>query len=290
MLLPTVRVSAVSTSRPAASAFFLPDGETFCPTAISRGPWGETVSGTYVGGLLGHVIERTVEDDAAADPDLQPARLTVDLLRPVGMAPITARSSVLRRGRRLWLVEAELLQGDTVVARGSALLLRRGTAPVDDAWTTPVAMPPLPPDPVEVGNRTTLLWVFGGRDTSHPTPDLSGWQQSGPKSLWVREITPLVSGIELSPFVRAAIGGDYASSLTNFGSTGLPFINADYTVSLSRLPDGPHVGLAALTHHSCDGVSVGVAAMFDRLGPIGSATVTALANPGFTPGLSAAAG
>lgn len=276
----------MSTSRPSAPAFFLPDGDTFCPTAISRGPWGETVSGTYVGGLLGHVIER----DTAADPDMQPARLTVDLLRPVGMASITARSTVVRRGRRLWLVEAELLQADTVVARASALLLRRGTEPADDAWTTPLEMPPLPPDPVETGGRTTLLWVFGGSDTTHPTPDLSGWQQSGPKSLWVKEITPLVEGIELSPFVRAAIGGDYASSLTNFGSTGLPFINADYTVSLSRLPVGPHLGLAALTHHSCDGVSVGVATMFDRLGPIGNATVTALANPGFTPGLSGAAG
>lgn len=277
----------MTTTRPTAPAFFVRDGETYVPTAIARGPWGEAVSGTYVGGLLGYVVEC---DTAGVDPDFQPARLTVDLLRPVAMAPLDTRSTVLRRGRRLWLVDAELLQSGTVVARATALLLRRGPQPPDDAWTAPVGMPALPPDPEDVGGRTTILWVFGGADHSRPTADLSGWQQTGPKSVWVREITPLIDGVALTPFVRAAIAGDYASSLTNFGSTGLPFINADYTLSLTRLPDGPHLGLAALTHESSGGISTGVAAMFDRLGPIGNATVTALANPGFTPGISAAAG
>ncbi|MGE2717281.1 acyl-CoA thioesterase domain-containing protein [Mycolicibacterium litorale] len=271
---------------PSAPAFFVPDGDTFVPSAIARGPWGETVSGTYVGGLLGHVIER----DTGAEPEMHPARLTVDLLRPVGMAPVHTRSSVVRRGRRLCLVDAQLVQAGTVVARANALFLRRGPQPPDDAWPGAVGMPPLPPDPDEIGDRTTVLWVFGGEDPSTPTADLSGWQQSGPKSVWVREITPLIAGVELTPFVRAAIVGDYASSLTNFGSTGLPFINADYTLSLSRLPDGPHLGLAALTHQSHDGISTGVGTVFDHLGPIGSATVTALANPGFSPALSGAAG
>lgn len=276
----------MTTNRPSAPAFFVRDGDTYVPTAIARGPWGETVSGTYVGGLLGHVVEC----DTDPDPEVHPARFTVDLLRPVAMAPVDTRSTVVRRGRRLWLVDAELVQAGTVVARARTLFLRRGPQPPDDAWAGAVSMPPLPPDPAEVGDRTTVLWVFGGTDPTTPTADLSGWQQGGPKSVWVREITPLVDGVELTPFVRAAIVGDYASSLTNFGSTGLPFINADYTLSLSRLPDGPHLGMAALTHQSHDGISTGVGTVFDHLGPIGSATVTALANPGFSPALSGAAG
>ena len=40
---------------------------------------------------------------------------------------------------------------------------------------------------------------------------------------------------------------------------------------------------AALTHSSHGGVATGTAAMFDRRGPIGTATATALGNPGFTP-------
>jgi len=43
------------------------------------------------------------------------------------------------------------------------------------------------------------------------------------------------------------------------------------------------IGLAALTHSSHGGVATGTAAMFDRRGPVGTATATALGNPGFTP-------
>ena len=41
---------------------------------------GSVISGNYVGGLLGRAVEREVDD-----VDLQPARLTVDLLRPVAL-------------------------------------------------------------------------------------------------------------------------------------------------------------------------------------------------------------
>jgi hypothetical protein len=75
------------------------------------------------------------------------------------------------------------------------------------------------------------------------------------------------------------MAGDMVSSLTHYGTGGLKFINADYTLTLSRLPEGPYVGLAALTHYSHAGVATGV----DQFGPIGSGVATALANPGFAP-------
>ena len=87
----------------------------------------------------------------------------------------------------------------------------------------------------------------------------------------------------MTPFTRAAMAGNVASSLTHFGSGGLHFINADYTLTLSRLPDGPYIGLAALTHYSHAGVATGVATMFAPVGPIGSAVATGLVNPGFSP-------
>lgn len=275
-----------------AAAYFTPDGDTFVPTGIARGPWGQTVSGNYVGGLLAHLAERHVAAEAhagaetrdGAAADLQPARFTVDLLRPVAMAPVSARTRTVRRGRRLWLVDAELIQDGTVVARAGALSLRRGPQPPDDAFTTPVPMPAAPPPADAPRGRTTLMWVHGnGADVAAPSTDLTAWQHDGPKSVWLHELTPLVEGIELTPFSRAALAGDVASSLTGFGSSGLPFINADYTLSLSRLPDGPLIGLTALTHDSHDGIATGVAAVYDRRGPIGNATATALANPGFAP-------
>ena len=64
---------------------------------------------------------------------------------------------------------------------------------------------------------------------------------------------------------------------------GLPFINADYTLALSRLPDGPYIGLAALSHTSADGIATGSTGLFDRLGPIGTGLSTAISNSGFDP-------
>lgn len=265
-------------------AYFVRDGADFVPTAIARGPWGSFMSGVFVGGILGHAVERAVIDD----PDLQPARLTVDLLRPAAMTHVRIRTEIVRRGRRLVLVEAEMTQSgtDTVVAKASGLFLRKGEQPPGTVWTSPVAMPPFPPEPDgPLDAATMLIWTYG----KHPdgvggSVDLTEWQHDGPKFVWVRHEKPLIDGEPTTAYTRAAMAGDVASSLTHFGTDGLYFINADYTVTLSRLPDGPDIGLAALTHSSHGGVATGTAAMFDRHGLIGTATATALANPGFAPG------
>jgi hypothetical protein len=144
-------------------------------------------------------------------------------------------------------------------------------------------MPPLPPAPDPIPeDLVTLLWTYG-KDGHTPSLGLAGWAHSGPKYIWVRDLVPLVDGVELTPFTRAATAGDIASSLTHFGADGLPFINADYTLNISRLPAGPDLGLAALTHHSHAGVATGTALIVDESGPIGTATATAVANTGFSP-------
>jgi len=262
------------------SAFFVADGDAFVPQPIARGPWGETISGNYVGGILGHVLERD-----EGDPDFQPARLTVDLFRRAALAPLHVATTVTRQGRRLRLVDAVMTQGGTVVARASGLFLRRGKQPADEIWSSPVAMPPVPPtpDPIPKG-LATLVWTYG-KESDSPGPGfgLEAWQHAGPKYIWVRDIRQLVDDAPLTPFTRAAMAGDMVSSLTHFGAAGLQFINADYTLTLSRLPDGPYLGLAALTHYSHEGVATGVATIVDEHGPIGSGVATALSNPGFNP-------
>jgi len=263
-----------------STAFFAADGDAFVPAPIARGPWGDTISGNYLGGLLGYVLERD-----AGDPDFQPTRLTVDMFRPAALAPVRVDTSVVRQGRRIKLVDAFVIQGDVVVARGTGLFLRRGEQPDDEIFTTPVPMPPVPPVPDEIpAGLTTLIWTFG-KENRAPGPafGLEAWQTSGPKHIWVRDLCTLVEGVPLSPFTRAAMAGDMASSLTHFGPSGLRFINADYTLSLSRLPEGDYLGLAALIHTSHAGIATGVATLSDEFGPIGSATANALSNPGFAP-------
>jgi hypothetical protein len=272
--------SSTDTSAAVPTCFFVSDGNDYVPTRLARGPWGPSISGNYVGGMLGRTAEQEVDD-----VDLQPARLTVDLLRPVALQPLQMHSSVVRDGRRLRLVDAVMTQNDVMVARASALFLRRSEHGADTVWTSPVTMPAIPADPVMLADDVPIVFHSFGRDPVAGSPGVGDreWRHYGQKFAWMRETKSLVDDEPLSPFTRAVMAGDVTSSLTHWGTEGLQFINADYTITLSRLPEGVYIGLAAVTHYGHAGVATGVATLFDETGPIGSGMATALANPGFTP-------
>lgn len=256
-------------------AYFTADGDSYVPGAMSQGPWGATMGGQVVGGLLAWGIERS-----GIEPDLQPARLTVDLLRPALIEPVQIRTSVQREGRRIKLVDGTLLQNGKTVARASALFLRRGEHPDVLVWSAPVRMPPLPADvdgfPPDM---PFLIWSYGP-DLAEGSRGMAEWEQADfQKFAWTRIFRPMVHGHALTPFVRLAFVGDVTSSLTHWGTGGLRYINADYTVTASRLPDGEYLGLAAQSHYGTAGVATGSATIFDRHGPLGTGSALALAQP-----------
>lgn len=254
--------------------YFVRDQSRFVPTEIGRGGWGPSLSGHVVGGLLGWAVER-----AADDPQLQPARLTVDLPRPTALEPIEVHTRVQQDRRRLRLIEAVLTQDDVPVASASALFLRRGAQPEGQIWSPPIQMPPLPESSAY---PTLFMRTYGwGSEVQNPDPD---WPQTpGPKYTWLHETHPLFHGEPLTAFTRAAMAGDITAAIANWGTEALQFINVDYTVTLTRLPEGAHIGLASLTHHSGDGVATGSAVLVDRNGPIGTGVSVAIAHSGFRP-------
>lgn len=254
--------------------YFLRAENGFVPTAIARGGWGPSLSGHVVGGLLGWAVERAVDD-----PQFAPARLTVDLPRPTALQPVEVHTRVLQDRRRLRLVEAAVVQEGNTVAQASALFLRRGAQPDGQIWSQPVQMPPLP----ELQDVPTLfIRTYGwGAELQNPDPE---WAQTfGPKYTWLQETRPLIDDEPMTAFTRAAMAGDITASIANWGTQGLEFINVDYTLTLSRLPDGPHLGLGSLTHYSEDGVATGAAVLVDRRGPIGNGVSVAIAQTGFRP-------
>ncbi|MCV7355585.1 thioesterase family protein [Mycolicibacterium fluoranthenivorans] len=257
------------------AAYFRAAGNGFAPTPLAQGPWGQTISGNVLGGLLGFVLDRD-----AGDPQMQPARLTVDLFRPAALEPVAVRTQVVRSGKRIKVVDAQAFQGDVMVARASTVFLRRGEPAPTDIWTSEIAIPAAPP-PDHDDARPMQIVAHGAG--SEPSSDLTAWQHTGPKHAWVRNTAPVVDGEPMTPFTRAAMAGDVVSSLTHFGPAGLHYINADYTLTLSRLPVGPDIGLTALTHYSSAGVATGTATLFDRSGPIGSGMATAVTSGGFSP-------
>lgn len=260
----------------ASTPYFVRDGSHYVPTGIARGGWGPSLSGHVAGGLLGWAVEQAVDD-----PQLQPARLTVDLPAPTALEPIEVQTRVRHERRRLWLVEAVLIQRDAPVARGSALFLRRGPQPDGDVWSQPVQMPRLPIE--EDGTHPSLFMRTYGWGAGVQNPDPDWVHASGEKYTWLQETRPLIDDEPLTAFTRAAMAADVTAAIANWGTQALQFINVDYTLTLSRLPEGPHIGLAALTHYSNDGVATGSAVLVDHKGPAGSAVSVSIAHSGFRP-------
>lgn len=262
-----------------SASYFIRIADDFIPQPVAQGPWGETISDHTVGGLLAWAVEQ-----ACADPLLRPCRLTVDLMRPVAMAPVNLRTRISRRGRRITVVDAELLQGDHPVSRASSVFLRQGDRPDGEVWSAPlVTMPPLPgPDSAHARQDPSFeMWCYrtNMKSAELGSPAVVWAQDRTRRFAWVRETHPLMDGTTLTPFVRAAVAADVTNGLTHWSTEGLSYINVDYTVALSRLPDGEFIGLASENHQDADGIAAGAATLFDQHGPIGMSLAMGLAQP-----------
>ena len=96
-----------------AEALYLPDGDRFVPTELSRGPWSpDAQHGGPPAALLARAIERFEGGE-----HMHVARLTIELLRPVPLRPLAIEARWARPGRKVQLVAASLHDGETEVAR-----------------------------------------------------------------------------------------------------------------------------------------------------------------------------
>ena len=142
-------------------------------------------------------------------------------------------------------------------------------------------MPPIPTD-VQPHDNSLFVRAYGwGLPIQNPDED---WpDDGGARYTWLRLTQPLFDDEPLTPFTRAAMAADVTGSLVNWSSEGLKFINADYTLTLSRLPTGSLIGLASQSHSTQDGIATGSAVLFDEQGEIGASTTVSVAQSGFGP-------
>ena len=247
--------------------FFERDGETFRPTQASRGPWDpKSLHGRVIAGLLGARIEAV-----HGGPEFLPARLTVDMYRLPGLDPVEVTTRAVRDGWRIKVVEAEFFSGGVSMARASCQLLRRTEPPAGQVWS-PASWTVPPPD--EIASRAGA----GDFDAMWDLRPITGFMGAGgPRQIWMAETRDLVRGMALTPFVRAALAADFASPFANAGDAGLGYINSDVTLYLFRAPRTKWVGMEVVGHGAADGVANGACRLYDEDGPIGTASVAALA-------------
>lgn len=258
-------------------AFFAPLADHEHPDAIepldlARSSWStEQAHGVAVAGALGRAAESVVR---RRRPDLVPTRVTVDLFAPTRMAPAWTTTELVRESGRLALVDVVLHQGSGPTARASVLWLRPSEDAPGETWSNPDVPEPPPLEVAPVTDQPHVPFIRSGAGWSQ---DFREHQDAGRKTYW-NTAPPIVLGEPVTPFQAVAASADGTSLAANWGTAGVQHINADVTLTLSRLPVGVTVGLRALERFEHDGVAVSSCTVFDRQGPIGTTLVTSMAN------------
>jgi hypothetical protein len=253
----------------AASALFVPDGERFVPTELCRGPWSpQAQHGGPPAALVVRAVERYEGGQAMAV-----ARLTVELLRPVPLTPLTVTARFARPGRKVQLVQASLHAGDVEVVRALALRIRRADLPVP---AEAAAGPPSPPGP-DAGHSSLPPWGDGLRTPAYHSDAVEhrfvagGFDRPGPAMDWIRLRVPVVAGEAPSPLARVAAAADFGNGVSWVLSRvdGWQFINPDLTIYLHRAAVGEWIGLEATTLAGPEGVGLAESRLWDARGAVG---------------------
>ena len=200
----------------------------------------------------------------------------MDILRPVPVGLLTARTRTIRPGKRVALLETVLESAGQEVlhARGWRIAFS-GDAPViaraGDVPSIPAsqAVPRFPGGHLD-GYLAAIDWRF-----------VSGsFDQSGPSRVWGRSRIPLIEGEELSPMSRTLLLGDSGSGISAaLDASRYLFINVDLTVALHRDPAGEWILLDALTTMGGTGTGLAETLLSDQSGVCGTGIQTLLVAP-----------
>jgi len=245
-----------------ALAFYEAQGACFVPTDINISPWNaKGQNGVALAGLAGHVIGQV-----PCPAEMHTARLTIDILGLVPRLPLEALIRVVREGRRVQLVEVDLVAGGRTCVRATALRTRIAPSPVSDQ---PLIHPL--PDPDKAQGK--VPWVRMHR--------LQGsFLQVGPGAQWVQILTRVVAGHDLTPLERVAMIADFGSSTAPLV---LPrewtFANLDVSAHLTRLPQGEWLLLETTSASSGNGIGVVDTRLGDVAGMFGHPHQTVFLDP-----------
>ena len=196
-------------------------------------------------------------------------RVTIDLMRPVPLAPLTIKIEVKREGRKIQLCAITLLADDVVVVTASVLKIK----------TQALALPP------EIADRPVAL---PGPEASLPEPaDFSSspfvkgmslraargqFGVPGPGAIWYRVEWPLIEGFAVSQATRAVVAADFCNGTApSLDFRQWTFINADLTVSMAREPVGEWILLDGCSWIGPDGAGLAMARLADERGTFGRA-------------------
>jgi hypothetical protein len=250
-----------------SDAFYALDGDRATPSELTRGPWDPNAQ--HAGppsALLARALELCEPREGS-----RIGRVTVDILAPIPIEPLTVSAGVARPGRSVEMLEASLEGPDGEVMRARGWRLAEADITAD--WELEE------PPPGREGAEALEFFPTGETVGWHTAMEIvfarGRFLEPGPATVWMRPRVELVEGEPISALQRtmlAADGGNGVSAPLDWSSH--IFINTDLTVHLLRPPEGEWVCLDSVTH--VHGLGMTDTALWDERGRIGRAVQTLL--------------
>lgn len=228
---------------------------------LTRSNWGPIQHGSPPLALLTREIEGLLDGSGQ-----RIARLSLDILGAIPVAPVRVAARVARPGRRICLLEAEMFTGDDdrpVARLGAWALSTSDTAGVACDRHPPLTSGPSLPPPEWFaradGYARSVRWRVQA-----DAPDGTAVAWLSPQ-VYLVDDEPTTALQRLAMVVDSANGVGAALDVDEY-----MFMNTDTVVHLHRLPIGDDFGLRARASIGPDGVGATTAELFDRDGFIGT--------------------
>ncbi len=239
------------------------DGERLIPTGAAAGP----VEGTQHGSAVAAIVARAVDSMPSPGP-MDIVRLTIDLSRRVPLGVTEVVANIRRAGRRVQVVEVNLLVDGVEVGRSEGLRMRRGEV-IDPAEIRPDVPP--------VFDRSTHMSEppWGGNEFLGSMDQTFEYFGGGRAAYWLRIRDQMIQGETMTPATRAAVAADVVLT----GGSTYPknsSLNADLTLSLHRLPVGEWIRIESTVHANAGGWGTSVGTLADLQGAFGHVTKSVL--------------
>ncbi|MEO7006916.1 MAG: thioesterase family protein [Terrimesophilobacter sp.] len=236
----------------------------FASTVHAQGAWNPHEQHMApVSGILAHCLEQF-----QPRPELRMARLSFDILGLIPDGEFSVVTSMLRPGRTIELIQAELVSGGRAAVRATAWRLQRSdTSAVAGVEDLPMTGPQEASGPVSLDD-----WP-GGYIKSVEVRVLPG-HRSGLGRAWIHTEHPLVDAVGSAPFVRLIGLIDTSNGVATRvrpGAGSYLFPNVDLQIHLYREPEGEWLGLQNSVSFGAEGIGLTSTVLHDLTGPFGRA-------------------
>lgn len=248
-----------------------PSGERFFPTPATAGPWA---ANAQHGGPPAALLGRSLEELTPAGHVV--GSFAMDILGPIPVAPLRVQARVVRPGRTVALLVAEMYddRAGRAVARAKAWTFPRSEG--GPGTSAPAHSRP------EHGRvqPTPEGWLAGYLDSIEWRWVSGAIGEPGSAVAWMRPRVALLPGEELSGLQRLLTCVDSASGVSSaLDIREWAFLNTELTVTVLRQPVGEWICLDAETTLGPGSVGQAAAQVYDERGLVARSSQTLLITP-----------